>query len=59
LVILCGCPMIPGPYVGNHNFSGGMHIQQIVDDLFQGMVRDDKFHKGCISMSGFTKDLLG
>jgi len=59
LVILCGCPMIPGVYVGNHNFSGGMHDQQIVDDLFQGMVRDEQHHKGCISMSGRTRELLG
>ena len=58
-VILCGCPMTPGPYVGNHNLGGFMHRKDIVDELFGQIKRDVDWHKGCISMSGRTKELLG
>jgi len=58
-VILCGCPMIPGPYVGNHNLTGFMHKPDVVDELFSQIEKDTEWHEGCTSMSGRTKELLG
>jgi len=58
-IILCGCPMEPGPYVGNHNLGGFMHRKEVVDDLFQQIKSDTQWHEGCTSMSGATKRLLG
>ena len=57
-VILCGCPMQVGPYVGNHNLGGFMHKEAVVDELFERIKTDEQWHGGCISMSGRTKDLL-
>ena len=58
-IILCGCPMETGPYVGNHNLGGLMYKTNVVKDLQDQIASDKEWHKGCISMSGFTKDLLG
>lgn len=58
-VILCGCPLEPGPYVGNHNIGGFMHQQNVVDDLFDYVKSDKDWHKGAYSMSGRTRELLG
>jgi hypothetical protein len=59
LVILCGCPMEPGPYVGNHNIGGYMHVDTIVNDLRRGIESDTGWHKGVYSMSGWTREVLG
>jgi hypothetical protein len=59
LVILCGCPLDVGPYVGNHNLSGLMHVENVVQDMRDGVARDKEWHAGVISMSGWTKGLLG
>lgn len=58
-VILCGCPMEPGPYVGNHNLGGFMHRQDVVDELMSQIERDSQWHEGACSMSGKTRALLG
>lgn len=57
-VILCGCPLTPGPYVGNHYLGGLMADQKVVDDLFYFIEKDVKYHAGCTSMSGRTKELF-
>lgn len=57
-VILCGCPMEVGPYVGNHNMGGFMHKEDVVEVLLNYIKTDTKWHKGCVSMSGATRDLL-
>ncbi len=57
-VILCGCPMEAGPYVGNHGLGGLMHRPEVVDNLFSQIEKDKEWHEGCISMSGRTKALL-
>lgn len=57
-VVLCGCPMEVGPYVGNHNLGGLMYREDIVDELFTQIKNDVEWHKGVISMSGRTRDLL-
>lgn len=58
-VVLCGCPLDPGPYVGGHSIGGFMHRQDVVDDLFDYVKNDKEWHKGAYSMSGRTRDLLG
>jgi len=58
-VILCGCPLEPGPYVGNHNLGGYMHMENVVKDLQDAIAADTEWHQNCISMSGWTKELLG
>jgi hypothetical protein len=58
-VILCGCPMVVGPYVGNHNLNGFMHREDIVAGFRDDIAKDLLWHAGCYSMSGWTRDLLG
>lgn len=58
-VILCGCPMEPGPYVGNHNIGGFMHRQDVVDDLCNYIKQDKDWHNGVYSMSGKTRLWFG
>ena len=58
-VILCGCPLGPGPYVGNHSIGGFMHRTDVVNDLFSQISADKEWHQGVYSMSGRTRDLLG
>lgn len=58
-VVLCGCPLEVGPYVGGHNIGGLMHRQDVVDDLFEQVRDDTQWHAGAYSMSGRTRDLLG
>ena len=58
-VVLCGCPIISGPYVGNHNIGGFMHRDDVVAELRKGIEADVEWHEGVFSMSGFTRDLLG
>ena len=58
-VILCGCPLNAGPYVGNHNLGGFMADENIVKDLRNGIEFDTDWHDGVYSMSGWSKGLLG
>lgn len=58
-VILCGGPMTPGPYVGNHNIGGFMASDDVVAGFQRAIEADRGWHDGCISMSGWTKELLG
>ena len=58
-VILCGCPLDLGPYVGGHNIGGFMHRPDVVDDLFDYVKNDKDWHTGAYSMSGRTRTLLG
>ena len=59
LVILCGCPMEPGPYVGGHNIGGFMHRQDVVEGFQREIEADTIWHDGVASMSGFTRGLFG
>ncbi len=58
-VVLCGCPLSTGPYVGNHNLGGLMHRVDVVDKLFGQVEADTAWHDGAYSMSGRTRELLG
>lgn len=58
-VILCGCPLMTGPYVGNHGLGGRMMETDIVSDLAEQLARDKDWHEGAYSMSGVTKEILG
>ncbi len=57
-VILCGCPLVPGNYAG---FRPGdlMSHQDVVDRYLGEIEADVKWHKGVVSMSGATQNLLG
>ncbi len=59
LVILCGCPLVPGPYVGGHNLGGFMARRDVVDGFREAIEADAGWHDGAISMSGWTKEILG
>ncbi len=59
LVILCGCPLEPGPYVGGHGLGGVMTRQEICATMFQEIQEDAGWHEGVSSMSGRTAELLG
>jgi len=59
VVVLCGSPMVPGPYVGNHSIGGFMDRADVVDHLLSQIVADAAWHAGAVSMSGATRDLLG
>lgn len=59
LVILCGCPLVPGPYSDNSNLGGFMHRDDVVADLRAGIAADVDFHDGCVSCSGWTAETLG
>ena len=58
-VIICGSPMIAGPYTGNHNLGGMMHIENVVNQYLSEIASDTDWHKGCYSMSGQTREILG
>ena len=58
-VVLCGCPMTPGPYANGSNLGGYMHKQDVVDELFRQIAEDVDNHAGALSMSGLTRELLG
>ena len=59
LVVLCGCPMTAGPYVGNHGMGGTMTQESVVEKYQQEIINDTEWHKGAISLSGWTKEFLG
>ncbi|WP_428687237.1 hypothetical protein [Roseibium sp.] len=58
-VVLCGCPLTPGPYVGNHGLGGLMTKDNVVQMYIDQIVRDGEWHDGVYSMSGRTRDVLG
>jgi hypothetical protein len=58
-VVLCGMPLEPGPYVGNHNLGGYMHINNVVKDLQDDIESDTDWHDNVVSMSGWTRELFG
>lgn len=58
LVILCGCPMVPGPYVGGHGIGGFMTREDVVNGFRADIEADTWWQKGAISMSGWTKEIL-
>lgn len=57
LVILCGCPLVPGNYTG-HRPGMRMAKPAVVDELFGQIERDKDWHEGVYSMSGRTMELL-
>lgn len=58
LVVLCGCPLDPGNYA-NHHPGGFMNQKKVLDDLRQVVYDDLVWHTGVVSMSGWTKSVLG
>lgn len=57
-VVLCGCPLDPGPYVGGHNIGGFMSRRDVVDGFRGDIEADTGWHEGVTSMSGWTRDFL-
>ena len=57
-VVLVGCPLSPGNYV-NHRPGILMTKQNVVDELLRQIEVDKDWHKGCYSMSGRTREILG
>lgn len=57
-VVLVGCPLSPGNYA-NHRPGILMTKQNVVDELLRQIEADKDWHKGCYSMSGRTRDILG
>ena len=57
-VVLCGCPLLPGNYTG-HRMGLNMTKPEIVSQYAAEIASDTDWHKGCYSMSGATKDILG
>lgn len=59
LVILCGCPMIAGPYVGGHSIGGFMDRKDVVEGFRREIEADASWHEGVVSASGWTRHILG
>lgn len=57
-VVLCGCPLIAGPYI-DHRLYGMMTRENVVDDLCNGILAEPEWHEGVTSMSGWTRELFG
>ena len=57
-VVLCGCPLLPGNYTG-HRMGLNMTKPEIVGQYASEIASDTDWHKGCYSMSGKTRDILG
>ena len=57
-VILCGCPLVPGPYV-DYRLGGLMHRADVVDSYLLAIAADVDWHPGVYSMSGRTGELFG
>lgn len=57
-VILCGCPMEVGNYA-SHKPGLLMSKKHVVEELAKQILKDEEWHKGCYSMSGWTRELLG
>ncbi len=58
-VILCGCPLIPGPYTNGSGLGGLMNRDDVVSDMLQQIADESEWHEGAYSMSGATMDILG
>jgi hypothetical protein len=58
-VILVGCPLEAGPYVNGSAIGGLMHRADVADDMLRGIEGDTRWHAGCLSMSGRTRQILG
>ena len=58
-VVFCGCPLEPGPYVGNHGLGGFMMQADIVQTYVDQIKADKDWHEGARSMSGATRNILG
>lgn len=57
-VILCGCPLEPGPYAG---YRPGMAMtkMEVIEPYRLEIRSDTDWHDGCFSMSGWTKEFFG
>lgn len=59
LVLLCGCPLDPGPYVG-HRLGHELMLKESVIDRYRAVIRaETEWHEGCLSLSGTTARILG
>lgn len=56
--VLCGCPLTPGNYTG-HRMGMNMAKPEIVGQYASEIASDTDWHKGCYSMSGATREILG
>lgn len=58
LVVLCGCPLEPGNYTG-YRPGQMMTRPDLVHKYAKIVEAEPEWHPGCLSMSGFTRELLG
>ena len=58
-VVLCGCPLDAGVYVGNYSLGGLMARGDVIGQLRAGIEAEPEWHEGAYSMSGWTRDFLG
>ena len=59
LVLLCGCPLDPGPYVG-HRLGHELMLKESVIDKYRRIIASEtEWHEGCLSLSGWTATFLG
>ena len=58
LVILCGSPLVCGGYTG---YRPGLQMTkpEIIRRYCKIIKSEPEWHKGCLSMSGWTQELLG
>jgi len=58
-IVLCGMPLSIGGYCGGELNAVHFLNQEPLDFYRQGVEKDKKWHPGCTSMSGWTRELLG
>ena len=58
LVILCGAPLVPGPYAG-YRLGGQMAKPKAMQRYCKIVKAETEWHKGALSMSGYTAKILG
>ncbi len=58
-IVLCGCPLTPGPYVCHHGLGGTMSQTAVVEKYKREIMEDIAWHEGVYSMSGWSREFLG
>ncbi len=58
LVILCGAPLVPGPYAG-YRLPMQMARMDVMQRYRKIVQSETEWHDGCLSLSGWTAEILG
>lgn len=56
-VVLCGAPLLPGNY-SDYNPGKLMTDERVIEQFHREIIAEPEWHKGAVSMSGWTKDFL-